>query len=99
MQIENIITEVKNLKCESQNEAQALVKQLAELVYATERKMAEIAVDHRVEAYLSGPYGASRWVVLARDEDTDEITETPDPNYSNYNDYSEGDWQTSAGSC
>ena len=99
MEIENIITEVKNLKCESRVEAEKLVKQLAEIVYTVERKMAEIAVDHRIEAYLDGPYGACRWVVLARDEDTYETTEQPDPNYSNYNGYKEGEWQASANSC
>lgn len=65
-------------------EAKQVVKDLCSFVNTVEDKIAELAVKHEVDAYISGPYGASRWVNHEGDD---------------YYGIDPGEWQASAQSC
>lgn len=64
--------------------AQKVIDELCAFVNSVENKIAELAIKHQVEAYIDGPYGASRWVSLEGDD---------------YHHIEPGEWQSSAQSC
>ena len=72
------------IKVYSAADAQKIVSALCGFVNEVESKIAEIAVEHEVRAYIAGPYGASRWVSLEGDS---------------YLDIKPGEWKASAQSC
>ena len=75
------------IKVYSAADAQKVVSALCGFVNEVESKIAEIAVEHEVRAYIDGPYGpygASRWVNLEGDS---------------YYNIEPGEWQASAQSC
>jgi hypothetical protein len=60
------------------------VEELCSFVNDVEDKIAKIAIEYQIRAYIAGPYGASRWVSLEGDS---------------YLDIKPGEWKASAQSC
>lgn len=80
----NLTKALEEIQVKDKYEAEKAAKFLSDFINKIEDNLAQIAIEHEVDVYVEGPYGASRWVLL---EDND------------YAGFSRGEWQASATSC
>ena len=84
--INSIKRDFNNIDITNYSNAKVFIEEFSSFINTIEKKLSQAAVMHQISVHVSGPYGASRWVILKSQND-------------DHNELQAGEWQASATSC